>query len=175
MRRERGGGEVGRVAALAVGARRDDAPAELAGRGDAHRGRGTRPTFAQARHIRLPESPGPADGAKQLVRDQQGRPRRRPAGDQQREEFVIREGRRAARDQALSRTGGLRPFADGHARGISAAGCRYSAALPPACTVQSRSSKSFAQYGQMFHSGRMSFAHEGHIRLRRVRHVGQRM
>ena len=119
MRRERGGGQVRRVAALAVGARCDDAPAELAGRGHAHRGRGTRPTLAEARHTSLPERPGSAEGAKHLVRDEQGRTSRRPVGDQQREELVIRKRRRAARDETLSWTRGLGPFADGHARVIS--------------------------------------------------------
>src|SRR5439155_1222697 len=78
-------------------------------------GRGTRPAFAQARHISLPERPGSAEGAKHLVRDQQGRTSRRPVGDQQREELVIRKRRRAARDETLSRTRGLGPLADGHA------------------------------------------------------------
>ena len=91
VRRERGRGEVRGVAALAVGARRDDATAELAGRGDAHRGRGTRPAFAQARHISLPKRAGSSDGAQHLVRDEQRRACARAATDEQREELVVRQ------------------------------------------------------------------------------------
>jgi hypothetical protein len=59
VRRERGRGELRRVAALAVSAGGDHAPAELARGGDTHGGRETRPTFAQARHISLPRTRAP--------------------------------------------------------------------------------------------------------------------
>src|SRR5439155_10203536 len=52
---------------------------------------------------------------------------------------------------------------------------RSPSTLPPGCTVQSRSSKSFAQNGQMFHSGRISLPQFGQTLLSRVRQVGQRM
>ena len=147
VRRERGGREVRRVAALAVGARRDDAPAELARRGDAHRRREAEAGLAQTRDVGLTEGARAAERAQDLVRDEERRAAARAAADDQREELVIRERGRAARDETLAGTRGLRPLADGHARGISASGCRSRlfAALPPACTVQSRSSKSFAQ------------------------------
>src|SRR5687767_528695 len=138
VRRERGGSELRRVAALAVGAGRDDAPAELARGSDAYRGRESDARLAQTRHVGLTDGARATERTQDLVRDEERRAAAGTASDDQREELVIRKRRRPARDQTLARTRGLRPLADGHARERSASGCR---AIRLPCLQRGRSSR----------------------------------
>ena len=112
VRPESGRGELRRVTALAVRARDDDAPAELAGRGDPRRGGRSETTGPQARRVGLAQRSQAADGAQQLVRQHERGAFSGAAADHEGYELVVRKRLGATRDKAFARTHRLGPLAD---------------------------------------------------------------
>jgi len=94
---------------------RDRAASQLARGDDARRGRVAETGLAQACRVGLRERAKAAERAKRFVREDQRGARAGAAADQEREELVVGERGRAAREQTLAGTRRLRPFADRYA------------------------------------------------------------